>query len=236
MWIVFILLGVSALSWVFGKMKENAEAEEAKQRARLHRQRLQEQAQRREVTGDSDAAERVPAERLATMRREQLAQLRQERLAALRAEMASRLQSASPRPSATSRSSQSKPKPSRHPPQRPTPAPPPPSQRLEYDRPIRQSAPPEPQSQSATRPEILRPKPVAPDRAGFTDLGVHAPHGAHRVGESHVHRLITDASVISPQVKRAKIPGGSVLTIDDWRRAIVLNEVLSPPVSLRDPI
>ncbi len=217
-WIVFLFLAISGVSWVFGKMKEKAEAEEAQKRARLHQQRL------KQATGEGtpkpiSQQQQVPIEKVATQRKQQLAQLRQERLAALREEMAQRLQGQT-----TARQVQ---------PQRQ-------QQPLRQTRPAAQQVTPGPalqQPKTGTNVATMRKPPsFSHDRAKLAKLGTHAEHADHKGEDRTVHRLITDANTTTTTTSKPlnkTLIDGVELTKKDWRRAIILNELLSPPIALR---
>lgn len=216
-WIVFLFLAISGVSWVFGKMKEKAEAEEAQKRARLHQQRLQ-RASGEGSPKQAGQQPQVPIEKVATQRKQQLAQLRQERLAALRAEMAQRLQGQT---SAKQVQQQQR-------------------QPLRQTRPAAQQVAPGPalqQSRTGTNVANMRKPPsISHDRAKLTKLGTHTEHADHKDEDRTVHRLITDADTTTTTTSKPlskTLIDGVELTTKDWRRAIILNELLSPPVALR---
>jgi len=221
-WGIFIFLGIAALSWVFGKMKEKAEAEEAQKRARLHQQRMQRIAGEVGEDGQSSVARPSPTERIsqenpAMQRKEQLAQLRQERLAAMRAEMAARLQKQQQQQQARQTA---------------------PSRRQQQS--LRPVVAPQPQPQpQPTRRNVAttrKPPSVSHDREPLEDLGTRKAHKPHPSDdESFAHRLVSDASMPSGNRKPSKALPLDSMTAADWRRAIVLSEVLAPPVSLRGP-
>jgi len=216
-WVVFLLLGASALSWVFGKLKEKAEAEEAKKRAQLRQQNVQRQSGGGPPPGADDSGQ-IPIERMATLRKQQLAQLRKERLEALRAEMAGRLQGAQARtPSAPTRQAQPA---QRQPARRPAAAPLP-------------SSGPQQQSTHTNVATMRKPPSVSHDHAKLAKLGTHAEHAEHKGRDQQVHRLVTDAESTHVTHTDQRAFGLKNLTNQDWRRAIILSELLAPPVSLR---
>jgi len=227
-WIVFVFLGISAISWVFGKMKEKAEAEQAQQRARLHQERLQRLA---EEAGDAQPTERqVPAQAQAQAskqqqliaRKQQLAQLRKERLAALRAEMAAKQQAKqSQARQAPARAAQRRQAPIA-PPQQP-PAPTRPSRTVQ-----RQANKPMPSATAAQRASR-----ASADQQRRAVLSSQRPHPQRGTDHETVHRLVADAesTAVTRRPKRHSAVGN--FSREDWRQAIILSELLAPPVSLR---
>jgi len=222
--IVLIFLGISAASWVFGKMKEKAEAQEAQERARIHRERvdrLSDQGQQPKATPRPQQSQaKQLAQQQAMQRKQQLALLRQERLAALRAEMAARLQSPSQSQSA-----------------RPTATPRP--ARAQAPSKPRPTAQPQPQPTRTNVATMRKPPSVSHDRSQLADLKTHARHAEHTSqdeGESTVHRLVTDAEITVVHQTRHGVGILTNLTTEDWRRAIIMSELLAPPVSMRGGI
>lgn len=230
--IVLVFLGISAASWVFGKMKEKAEAEEAKKRATLHRQGLAEMQRKGGAVVTPQQRRPATAEQQAMLRKQQLAQLRQERLAALRAEMAARLQTATPqRPTPQQAQLAQQAQRSAQPtPRRPAPPSPP-------QAPQRPTARPMPSAQPRTNVATMRKPPsVSHDRSSLANLGTHSAHSQHTAtseGESIVHRLVTNAESTFVEGRPGLMSGIEKFTASDWRHAIILTELLAPPVSLR---
>ncbi|MCB9849017.1 MAG: hypothetical protein H6814_11455 [Phycisphaeraceae bacterium] len=218
--VMLIILGFSALSWVFGKMKEKTEAEEARKRAQLHQERVQQ-------PGSQQPQQAAP--NLAAQRKQQLAQLRQERLAALRAEMQARLQSAQQSVQRTPGPGQIAPRPLR--PATPVATP---------RQPVRPAVLIDPDDSVHTRVATMRKPPsVSHDQARLADLRTHTKHAEHLApdaGESVVHRLVTDAEVTRVDRRTGSAFRLGRLNAQDLRKAIILSELLSPPVALRGEI
>ncbi len=223
-WIVFVFLGISAISWVFGKMKEKAEAEEAQKRARLHQQRLERIAASGEApASEAQAPTPTTKQQQILARKQQLAQLRQERLAALRAEMAARQQKQQQqsRPAQARTAAREMPSAKRQPSQRATP---PTAPSRTVNRPANKPMPSAAPRQQKPARNLSTPK-----RTGLAQQ----PHPQRDVEHRTVHRLVADAEtpIAEPRQERGGI--FSKYTREDWRKAIIAAEVLGPPVSMR---
>ena len=80
---------------------------------------------------------------------------------------------------------------------------------------------------------MRKPPSVSHDRAKLVDLGTHTAHAEHETGDRGVRRLVTDAPSTRFEIKHTRGLGVEKFTAQDWRRAIIMSELLAPPVSLR---
>lgn len=83
---------------------------------------------------------------------------------------------------------------------------------------------------------MRKPPSVSHDRSSLANLGTHKAHPEHpskSAGESTVHRLVADAEITSVDRMPRLMDGIKEFSASDWRHAIILSELLAPPVSLR---
>lgn len=251
--VILIMIGISFVSWIFGKAKEQREI----QRINRARDRQRQEALRTgRGLGETSAGQRAPriqaqqktteAQTLAERRQAQLRALREQQLARMRSQMGGQQQRTTP--AAPRRA--------------PRPAVAPPSRRPQQ--PARQSptARPRPrqapsrsagaaQAQRSRLPRAGAAKPVAsrkqasaPPSKGELSSGdarrrdrrvKRAKEREDRADQRRYERLTHDHPDEHPAAPRpAATLFGEGVTLKDWRRAIVMNEILLPPVSERE--
>jgi translation initiation factor IF-2 len=210
-------------------VKKLAEHREQKQ-VTLERARMRDEMLRTGRTGGGGASEARPAPRAtpaaqggsaARTNLEEITRRRQAQLEELRRRQAARAQTGTrPAPVASA------PAPMR----RPTPPTPPPApMRRPQPTPARPPAPPTAQTRPAPRPRPVVAEPVAKPakkRRRERPRQVEAPPvlGTLKVASSAIGSVEQAEARSRAKVKR---------DLDQWRRAIVLSELLAPPVSMR---
>ncbi|MGP1308731.1 MAG: hypothetical protein ACTS27_00850 [Phycisphaerales bacterium] len=260
--LIFVIL--PALQWIAQKIKERREAAQAEERIRRRQEETlrtgrEPEEDRQAATARAQARARLEEQQREAMRKrqEQLRELRRKQMQA-QAEARARArqnQPTRPRPTPTARPRPT-PQAQQQQPARPAPArqtpdtaranrysqPSPPPQRS------RQSQPARPSSGSGTRPGELRPSEFeritrqrqieAAKRQAFLQA---QSEEADRRGEDALRPMLAHLSakpdVSAPDATEATTSGADLLTDlnpDDWRRGMVLAEVLGKPVALRE--
>jgi hypothetical protein len=247
-WLFLIFIILPALQWVAQRIKEKREVAKAAERIRRQKEETlrtgrppaEEQAvasERAQTKTSLDAAQREAIQR----RQQQLRELRQKQMQA-QAEARSRARQSS---GTSSR------RPAQARPQAPTPSPRAPSARptpipAPERRPQPVSAQPRPQPKPAPAPvrvsefeQITRQRQI--EIAKRQALLDEAAREADRRGESAVRPMLASRSpehdVTAVDATQATTSGAELLSnldADDWRRGIIMAEILGKPVCERD--
>lgn len=232
---VLFVLG-PVLGQIIKKINEQAEL----RRIEMERQRIRDEmlrtgrapaeAQSRESTRSAPrptpqggAAARTNLEEIAKRRQAQLEELRRRQQAA-RAQASARPTPARPVPP----TAPGRPGPQAHPTPQPRPtAGPTPQARPQ---PVRRPAPP---AQRRPAPTRSAPTPRRPSRSRTPEV---VPPAAIRKRQRRLGEVggLGSIEVVAPPTAATPTPVRIPRTTDAWRRAIVLSELLAPPVSLRD--
>lgn len=224
---LIIIVGFSVISWLYRQLKEQSEKKRAKdmmverqrEMLRTGRDPGEQQTQMGPVGSEEDQRRRE----IATRREAQLAELR--RRAQMRQQQGDRPIAPPPILSGPATTS--------------SPSPPPVPRTRPMSAPLGSSGTTVPQRAS------MGPTPAPPARPSRTP--VRPPQRAKPVkqfkiakapapppeieGESSTHRLVLEEA--SPR-RTAVVIMGTPSTPEEWRRAIIVNEILAPPLSMRD--
>ncbi len=209
--IFLIIVGISFLNWAIGQAKEKREIK-----------RINEQRRRQRAEAAGEDTETAPSNTLAEQRRERLRQLRKQQAQRTREQINVLTGKNAPKPAPKPVKSK---RPFAPPPIRTSPTQtqqPQRSQRGVTKRPVRpgrtaRRTPPPQQPQP--RPQRRQPEPPMPKPAPG-----HSPLPSEEVG---VNEIGTGRATTTPEPVRVE---GI-----DWRQAIILSEILAPPVSMRKP-
>lgn len=245
LWLFLIFIILPALQWVAQRIKEKREVAKAAERIRRQKDEslrtgrppAEEQAvasERAQTQVSLDAAQREAIQR----RQQQLRELRQRQMQA-QAEARARARQSSG--TASRRPAQARPQaptPSpRVPSARPTPVPPP--ARRPLPTPPPQAGPTNPQPRLSDFEKITRQRQI--EFAKRQTLLEEVAMEADRRGESTVRPMVasrtSEHDVTAVDATHATISGAELvahLNADDWRRGIVLAEILGKPVAERN--
>ncbi|RMH27319.1 MAG: hypothetical protein D6693_05575 [Planctomycetota bacterium] len=203
-WIFWIIVGATALQWVYGKVQEQTELNKAK---KSREQARQASLRTGPATSPTPTQRRGPG-RAITLTQAELQARRQAQLKALRERQARAAGPAQPRATHAPRPTTTRPVPPRRAQPAPQPLRTPVASRTTDTAPLRRRRPEEAQraarkraSSAGTRPS-QRPSERSPEAAPFAQAGPTAS--------------------LAPRSRA------------DWRRAIVAAEILAPPVSMRE--
>ncbi len=218
-WGFLVVIGIAAVSWILGKVREHAEAQKQQERLRLRRPHEAQQShgspEGRKIEVRLEPAPGQP--RTATLgdalgqRHADLQRMRREQLEKMRRAMA-RVQGAPPQPA-------------------PAPSPRAPSGGA---RPAGAPRPARPSRPQQARPSGPKPPAGAPRQRKPSALepvagAGHSPDLEHE----EVHRLVQDTERAPAPLSAGTGSLGAGMTSAHWRRAVVLAEALRPPLSLR---
>jgi len=255
---ILLFFGFTFLSWLFGKLKEQAEVNKQRQATQRRREEMLRTGRgvQPQPAGGPYAVRRPEGQPQAAMSAEELASRRQAQLRAMREEQLRRLrqgaqrpgqgpgQGAAPTGGARSTSPQRPAQPGAAPARsgsapvrqvqtgRPGQGPP---SRTPQQPARRASSPPGAAPTSRKQQELLRRQADAARRARET----RETPGADALAEG------SDASLASRFMERSAPPaerkrtgffGGRPLTAEELRRAVVINEIFNRPVGMRDAV
>ncbi len=230
-WVLLVFIGLSFLQWMIRKSQEQAAINRKRQEAmRKREEQLRTGRDPDDEQQKSRPAQPTPASAEAAARQARLRELRQKQLEELRLRNARNRAGSTPanvEVRAPQRTAQPQPSTARGRPTPPTVARPtattPPAR---TPRPAPDRSAPRPRHASQQAPELKK-RPAAPQ--------TKTPLRDTTTARAFPQATEPVAPPPTPIAAPSHRPIGPALTPEDWRRAIVLSEVLAPPMSMREP-